>query len=60
MTVRPFDEDWKLGQNFQWQWNNALAYAKADMVQNIFVTGWNEWTAIKYITGDGQGGAGQY
>lgn len=51
-------EDWKLGQNFQWQWNNALAYAKADMVQNIFVTGWNEWTAIKYITGDGQGGAG--
>ncbi len=51
------EEEWWLGQNFQWQWDNALQYAKADMVQNIFVTGWNEWTAIKYITGDGIGGA---
>lgn len=51
-------EDWWLGQNFEWQWDNALAYAEADMVQNIFVTGWNEWTAIKYVTGDEQGGAG--
>ena len=50
-------EEWWLGQNFQWQWDNALQYDRADMVSNIFVTGWNEWTAIKYITGDGQGGA---
>ncbi len=52
------EEDWKQGQNFQWQWDNALQYDQAGMVSNIFVTGWNEWTAIKYITGDGQGGAG--
>ena len=50
-------EDWWLGQNFDWQWDNALTYADAGMVQNIFVTGWNEWTAIKYITKDDQGGA---
>ena len=45
-------EDWWLGQNFDWQWKNAFAYVDAGMVQNIFVTGWNEWTAIKYVTGD--------
>ncbi len=49
-------ENWREGDNFQWQWDTALQYAKADMVKNIFVTGWNEWTAIKYITNDGLGG----
>lgn len=52
------EEDWRQGQNFEWQWNNAMQYASAGMVKNIFVTGWNEWTAIKYVTGDGVGGAG--
>ena len=42
------DADWKKGSNFQWQWDNALKYAKAGVVKNIFITGWNEWTAIKY------------
>lgn len=49
-------EDWRQGSNFQWQWDTALKYADAGMVKNIFVTGWNEWTAIKYVTGDGLGG----
>ncbi len=42
------ESDWKRGANFEWQWNTALAYDKAGAVKNIFVTGWNEWTAIKY------------
>ena len=50
------NEDWRQGSNFQWQWDTALKYAKAGMVKNIFVTGWNEWTAIKYVTNDGLGG----
>lgn len=50
------NEDWRQGSNFQWQWDTALKYADAGMVKNIFVTGWNEWTAIKYVTGDGVGG----
>lgn len=45
-------EDWKQGSNFQWQWDTALKFADAGMVRNILVTSWNEWTAIKYKTGD--------
>ncbi|MFQ7701509.1 MAG: hypothetical protein ACLRL0_09655 [Christensenellaceae bacterium] len=45
-------EDWKKGSNFEWQWEEAFKYDAANMVSNIFVTGWNEWTAIKYRTGD--------
>lgn len=40
-------DDWKKGANFQWQWDEAFAYKASDMVKNVFVTGWNEWTAIK-------------
>ena len=43
--------DWKQGSNFQWQWDNAFGYDSIGMVKNIFVTGWNEWTAIKYPSG---------
>lgn len=49
-------EDWRRGANFQWQWDTALQYDEAGMVKNIFVTGWNEWTAIKYVSDDGIGG----
>lgn len=45
-------EDWKKGSNFQWQWDSALQYAEHGMVRNILVTSWNEWTAIKYKSGD--------
>ena len=45
------ESDWKRGANFEWQWNTAFAYDKAGAVKNIFVTGWNEWTAIKYPSG---------
>lgn len=42
------EEDWKKGANFEWQWRAALDYSNKGKVSNIFVTGWNEWTAIKY------------
>ena len=42
------EEDWKKGANFDWQWRTAQTYADKGFVENIFVTGWNEWTAIKY------------
>lgn len=35
------------GHNFQNQWNTALA--GRDDVSNVFMTGWNEWVAIKYV-----------
>lgn len=51
------NEDWQKGDNFQWQWDEAFKYADSGMVKNIFVTGFNEWTAIKmpaakYHSGD--------
>ena len=45
------DDDWQKGSNMQWQWDEMMAYRKADMVQNVLVTSWNEWTAIKYPSG---------
>ena len=51
------EEDWRKGANFNWQWEQAFAYDKANMVKNVFVTGWNEWTAIKSVTGEPGGGA---
>ena len=50
------EEDWRQGANFNWQWQQAFAYDKAGMVKNVFVTGWNEWTAIKSVTGQPGGG----
>ena len=35
------------GHNFQMQWNTALT--RPDEVSNVFMTGWNEWVAIKYV-----------
>lgn len=34
-----------LGTNFDWQWQNV--YDQGDKVNNVFVTGWNEWIAQK-------------
>ncbi len=35
------------GHNFQMQWNTALNHPEE--VSNVFMTGWNEWVAIKYV-----------
>lgn len=36
-------ESYRLGQNFQSQWDNAMQQD----AQNVFITGWNEWGAQK-------------
>ena len=35
------------GLNFQNQWNTVLR--QPDRISNVFMTGWNEWVAIKYV-----------
>ena len=42
------------GSNFQEQWDYAMAEAKSGNVNNIFVTGWNEWVAQKQPAGNGR------
>jgi len=37
------------GKNFQNQW--ATVFANLDKVNNVFVTGWNEWVALKLNDG---------
>lgn len=43
------------GINFQFQWDTALNAPKegGDAVNNVFVTGWNEWIAIKFSDATG-------
>lgn len=38
------------GINFQFQWDTALNAPKTgnEAINNVFVTGWNEWIAIKF------------
>ena len=42
------------GTNFQEQWDYAVAEAQKGNVNNIFVTGWNEWVAQKQPAGNGR------
>ena len=35
------------GHNIQNQWNTV--FSRRDSVSNVFLTGWNEWVAIKYV-----------
>lgn len=42
------------GSNFQEQWDYAIAEAKNGNVNNVFVTGWNEWVAQKQPSGNGR------
>lgn len=37
----------RTGHNFQKQWETALS--RPEEVSNVFITGWNEWVAIKYV-----------
>ena len=52
-------DDWRKGANFQWQWDTVMRYKKSGMVKNVFVTGWNEWTAIKMPAGKYHAQTGQ-
>lgn len=42
-------EGFRSGPNFQGQWDNV--FANKDSVNNVFMTGFNEWIAIKYADG---------
>lgn len=44
-TMKNEDSRYAEGLNYQSQWNNAL---KTDGADIVFVTGWNEWQAIKF------------
>lgn len=43
------------GSNFQEQWDYAIEEARKGNVNNVFVTGWNEWVAQKQPQGNGRG-----
>ena len=44
-TKKNVEADSRKGTNFQSQWDTV--HANKDKVQNVFVTGWNEWIAQK-------------
>lgn len=50
-TVKNEDERYAEGLNYQTQWETALSADGADIV---FVTGWNEWQAIKFVDSTGK------
>lgn len=43
------DEDYRMGRNFETQWNTAFNPDPDETgeVENVFLTGWNEWMAVK-------------
>ena len=46
-TGKNLHDEVRTGHNFQNQWKTALD--NPDKVSNVFITGWNEWVAIKYV-----------
>lgn len=43
--------DYEKGQNFQNEWDTVFQYGS--QVENVLVTGWNEWMAVKSFDGSG-------
>lgn len=44
------EEDWKAGANFRTQWETVFMLQKNGLeVNNVLVTSFNEWMAIKYV-----------
>ena len=46
-TGKNLHDQVRSGRNYQNQWNTALS--RPEEVSNVFITGWNEWVAIKYV-----------
>lgn len=49
-------ENWRMGPNYQAQWNTVLDMTDEQKQENArftFITGWNEWVAQKINKGDG-------
>jgi len=48
--TKKIEENWMAGANFQTQWQSVFDYEEAGFVEinNVLVTSFNEWMAIKY------------
>lgn len=46
-ATKKVEPDWTAGTNFQTMWNTVLE--SKDKVDNVLVTSFNEWMAIKYV-----------
>lgn len=44
----PVHEDWEAGINFERQWETVFSQGYEDKLNFVNITGWNEWTPIKY------------
>lgn len=46
-------EDYQAGQNFESQWQTVFDYeAQGETIENVLLTSWNEWMAIKTFNGN--------
>ena len=48
-THKEIKEDFRNGRNFRNQWQTV--FDNIDNIDNVFVTGWNEWIALKLLNG---------
>jgi hypothetical protein len=53
-AAKKVDKDWTAGSNFQTMWDAVFASSKE--VNNVLVTSFNEWMAIKYANAHGNDG----
>ena len=45
-TTRPVEKEWVAGANFQTMWD--AVHKRKDSINNVLITSFNEWMAIKY------------
>lgn len=51
-ATKKVDKDWTAGANFQTMWDAVLN--REDSINNVLVTSFNEWMAIKYANAHGR------
>ena len=52
-TTKKICKDYGAGQNFESQWKTVFDYeAQGKTVENVLLTSWNEWMAIKTFNGN--------
>ncbi len=44
-TTKTVEENWQAGRNFENEWQTV--HDNEGLVENVLVTGWNEWMAVK-------------
>ncbi len=50
--TKQVEKDWTAGANFQTMWNSV--FESKDSIDNVLVTSFNEWMAIKYANAHGR------